>query len=85
MDTRRSLLLKSYLPPGPCDDTIDHTVLKFGTEISLRGNIGLYLQAVPVSTDPNNSSTPAIYMLDVKGQGIGEPLDCMTIVNLDKK
>lgn len=89
--------VRLYLPTGPIDDEIDHTVVKCGSEVSLRSKVGLYLQAVAssVSNPIVSADTPVIsatskspivvYSLGVSGQGIGEPLDCLVFNNLDTK
>lgn len=59
--TRKSASNKSYLPSEvgtDSGDVLDYTVLKYGTDVSLRSNIGLYMQAVPVEIESNNVQAP---------------------------
>ena len=77
----------------------DYTVIKFGTEISLRGRLGKYMTTIPF-TLPNtpvvtSSTTKSIpipsipltkaYLLGLDGQGIGEVQDCFVFVNAENR
>lgn len=51
---------KSYLPAqAQLTDKADFTVIKFGTECLLRGNIGRYMTATPVYSDPQAAAAAA--------------------------
>ena len=66
-------------------------------EISLRGRFGKYLNAIRVTNSENDQTQQNIvntrgsnrsavsYALGVSGQGIGELLDCLVFVSIDKK
>ncbi len=70
-------------------DSLDYTVIKFGADYVLRGKLGRYLAAVqttaPVASVGAKSPAPQSYSLEVSGQGIGEPLDCLNFVNIENK
>ena len=74
------------------NDTEDYTVIKFGTRYMLRGKLGKYLTAAPeevVLTGPNAARSTAppskVYNLEVDGQGVGDPMDCLCFTNIDNK
>lgn len=65
------------------------TVVKFGKEYSLRGKHGLYLTAVPTSIRADKEAslqpTSTHFVLGSEGQGVGDKLDCLQFINLNKK
>lgn len=74
------------------NDTEDYTVIKFGTRYMLRGKLGKYLTASAedvVLTGPNAARSTApvskVYNLNVDGQGVGDPMDCLCFMNIDSK
>lgn len=73
-------------------DTLDHTVLKFGADYVLRGKLGKYLSAVPIVQEGVAAGPVGIggrnlvpHTLQISGQGIGEPIDCLNFMSIDKK
>lgn len=73
-------------------DTLDHTVLKFGADYVLRGKLGKYLSAVPIAQEGSATGSVGIggrnlvpHTLQISGQGIGEPIDCLNFMSIDKK
>lgn len=74
------------------NDVEDYPVIKFGTRYMLRGKLGKYLTASPeevVLTGPNAAKSTAplskVYNLNVDGQGVGDPMDCLCFTNIDNK
>jgi hypothetical protein len=87
-------------PPGQANqatssllkDKNDFTTLKYGMEISLRGRFGKYLTAARVQNTEKETDSVAgrhshatSYVLGVTGQGIGDVLDCLIFVNVEKR
>jgi hypothetical protein len=76
-------------------DSLDYSVVRFGADYVLRGKLGRYLAAVPttvavepigISTHPTKTNASlGISSLEISGQGIGEPIDCLNFINADKK
>eukprot|EP01038_Epipyxis_sp_PR26KG_P006038 gene6038-8313_t len=75
-------------------DQEDFTCIKFGSDYVLRGKLGRYLCANIIEsasddtvTGINSSRLPpsATFSLGAEGQGIGEALDCLNFVNVDKR
>jgi len=54
----------------------------YGSEISLRGKLGKYLMAQPVD---GADTKGLVYQLGVEGQGVGEILNALSIINPDEK
>jgi hypothetical protein len=77
--------------PSAQYDKNDFTTLKYGQEISLRGRFGKYLTALRGHLDNDTTiqhqlhSSSVTYHLGVVGQGIGEVLDCLVFINVDKR
>mmetsp|Transcript_6119 Transcript_6119/g.9233 ORF Transcript_6119/g.9233 Transcript_6119/m.9233 type:complete len:1075 (-) Transcript_6119:183-3407(-) len=82
---------------GRVEDTVDYTVVHFGTNCTLRGRQGRVLTAVPTTANPtlprsssgsvptNPQSTTPVYLLGVDGQGVGEDLDTLVLISADQK
>lgn len=81
----------SSLSNQPVDE-YDATVLHYGVECSLRGRLGKYITAVPLS-NVNSTTNEALsvdgkgspFAVGIDGQGVGDPLDSMVFINVENR
>jgi hypothetical protein len=75
------------LPTYVIEDTIDFTVVTFGTQCSIRSRLGKYLTAVLSESLPTTTSSTVtkVFSLGVDGQGIGDAMDALAFINADSR
>jgi hypothetical protein len=79
-------------------DREDYGVVRFGQRYTLRGKLGKYITAVPEqvvvsAADPERpgghsgqaNHISKLFHLGLEGQGVGDPMDCFCLTNIDNK
>lgn len=68
-------------------DVLDYTVLNYNSDCLLKGKNGKYLtatQADPNDT-PKQNSKSITFLLSASGYGVGDLLDCIHFIHLERK